>query len=436
LFSKKTIKDVDLKNKRVLLRADYSVPVKNGIITDDYRIKQSLPTINYILEQQPAALVIISHMGRPNGPEDKDLSLAPAAESLSGLLSKQVKFAPDCVGEMVKRAAGSLKPGEILLLENLRFHPEEKKNDETFAKAIVEVTGAEAFVQDGFGVVHRNHASTVAVTKLLPSVAGLLLELEINTITKAMEKPNRPLIALVGGAKISDKIDVLTRLINIADCVAVAGAMANNFLVAEGVDVGKSLIEPEIADKTKEILHTARLAERERDFNFLVPVDAVVSKKMDGTAPTRIVDLTSHTIYDIQAYPKMPPQLAYSVGAEEMIMDIGPVSAAYIAGAIKMTKTVIWNGPCGVTETKGIAGARDPFAHGTGVVVEAMIGPSRRHQNRPFTLVGGGDTAGYVQEQGIVDEFGFVSTGGGASLELMASKKLPGIEALLDKHAT
>jgi phosphoglycerate kinase len=319
-----------------------------------------------------------------------------------------------------------------LLLENLRFHEEEEKNDPGFAKELVEASGAQVFVQDGFGVVHRAHASTDAVTKLLPSVAGLLLEKEVDTITKAMQEPEHPLVAIVGGAKISDKIEILRKMIPIADCVAVVGAMANDFLVAEGVNVGKSVYEKEVLDTTKEILETARRVETERQFNFLVPVDSVVSKAVDGSAPTREVDLTSHTLSDIQAYPKVPPQGAFGIEQDEMILDTGPISAAYIAGAIKMSKTVIWNGTCGVTETKGIAGAHRPFAHGTKMIVDAMIGHSQKHQG-PFTIVGGGDTVGYVESEGLVNDFGHVSTGGGASLDLMSGKLLPGVEALQGK---
>lgn len=432
-FNKKTVRDIDLKGKRALMRADYNVPVKGGVISDDYRIKQSLPTIQYILGQEGTSLVIISHLGRPDGKVDQGSSLAPVAKKLAELLGKPVAFANDCIGEQAKKAAGQLKSGDILLLENVRFHPEEEKNDSEFAKAIVTASDAKVFVQDGFGVVHRAHATTDAITKLLPSAAGLLLLKEVDTITKAMEQPEHPLVAVVGGAKISDKIDILRRLIAIADCVAVVGAMANNFLKAEGVDIGKSIYEPEVLDTTWDILETARKTEASRQFNFLVPVDAVVSKAMDGSATTREVDLTSHSLSDIEAYPKMPLASAYTVAPDELILDIGPISAGYIGGAIKASKTVIWNGTCGVTETKGIAGAHDPFAHGTRIVVDAMIGVSRRHQG-PFTLVGGGDTVGYVEAQGLVDDFGHVSTGGGASLDLMSGKALPGVEALANKE--
>jgi phosphoglycerate kinase len=433
MFNKKTVKDIDLKGKRVLLRADYNVPVENGVISDDYRIKQSLPTIKYILGQPGSSLVIVSHLGRPKGLDDKEFSLKPVARQLSALLGKEVKLAPDCIGNETKKMAAELKSGQILLFENVRFHPQEEKNNPAFAKAIFETSGAEIFVQDGFGVVHRAHATTDAITKLLPSVAGLLLAAEVEAITSVMEKPEHPLVAVIGGAKISDKIDFLNRLIDLADCVAVAGAMANDFLLAQGIKVGKSLVEPGVMDTAREVLERAHSVALKRPFSFLVPVDVVVSSKMDGTAPTRVVDLSSHSLADIEAYPKTPKPPAYTVGADEMILDIGPLSASRIAGVMAFAKTVIWNGPCGVTEVKGLAGAPNPYAHGTKLVVDAMIGSGSKDKNKPFSLVGGGDTAAYVETEGLLDDFNHVSTGGGASLDLMSGHKLPGVEALLNK---
>jgi 3-phosphoglycerate kinase len=433
-FNKKTIKDISLTGKRVLMRADYNVPVINGKITDDYRIKQSLETIKYILAQPGTRLVIISHLGRPKSPEDTDCSLKPVAKLLAELLSKQVHFAADCIGNEAKRAASELGEHQILLLENVRFHPEEEKNDTGFAKELVETSGAEVFVQDGFGVVHRAHASTEAITHLLPSVSGLLLEKEVETINGLMREPARPLVSVIGGAKISDKIEVLDKLIELSDCVAVVGAMANNFLLAEKIKAGQSLVEKEALDTTKQILERARHEEKDRNFSFLLPIDVVVSKKRDGTARTRAVDLFDNSLADIEAYPRLPKPPAYTVGADEMILDIGPASAAKIAGAIKLAATVIWNGTCGVTEVKGIAGARNPFSHGTRTIVESMIGSTNKHANKPFTFVGGGDTVSYVEEQGLTEDFNHVSTGGGASLELIAGHKLPGVEALINKN--
>jgi 3-phosphoglycerate kinase len=433
LFTKKTVKDVDLAGKRILMRADYNVPVENGKITDDYRLRQSVPTVQYILEQHDSKLIILSHLGRPKTPEDKQFSLAPVAKRLSELLEREVRFAPDCIGDEVKKMADELPPGGILLLENVRFHEEEEKNDGNFAQEIVESTGGEIFVQDGFGVVHRAHATTDAIAKILMGVAGLLLEKEVDTITNAMHDPVRPLVVVVGGAKISDKIDFLNNLMDKADCIAVAGAMANDFLVAEGFKVGSSMTDTEALDVAKEVLERAREAERTRGFSFMVPVDAVVSVSKDGDKPTRIVDLSSHSLSDIQAYPKKPEPASYEIAQDEMILDIGPVSAATIAGAVKMSKTVIWNGTCGVTEVKGIAGAADPFSHATRMVVDAIIGTSNNHQNKPFSIVGGGDTDSYVDAQGLREDFNHVSTGGGASLELMSGKVLPGVNVLWDK---
>jgi phosphoglycerate kinase len=363
----------------------------------------------------------------------KQFSLAPVAKRLSELLEREVRFAPDCIGDEVKKMADELPPGGILLLENVRFHEEEEKNDGNFAQEIVESTGGEIFVQDGFGVVHRAHATTDAIAKILMGVAGLLLEKEVDTITNAMHDPVRPLVVVVGGAKISDKIDFLNNLMDKADCIAVAGAMANDFLVAEGFKVGSSMTDTEALDVAKEVLERAREAERTRGFSFMVPVDAVVSVSKDGDKPTRIVDLSSHSLSDIQAYPKKPEPASYEIAQDEMILDIGPVSAATIAGAVKMSKTVIWNGTCGVTEVKGIAGAADPFSHATRMVVDAIIGTSNNHQNKPFSIVGGGDTDSYVDAQGLREDFNHVSTGGGASLELMSGKVLPGVNVLWDK---
>jgi len=433
-FHKKTVKDFDLKGKRVLLRADYNVPVIDGKISDDYRLKQSVQTIKYIWEQYQSSIVIVSHLGRPDGKPNPEFSLKPVAKHLSDLLDKPVQFVDDTVGQEAQKACAELKPGQILMLENLRFDPGEEANSPDFAKKLVEASGAEVFVQDGFGVVHRAHASTDAITKLLPSVAGLLLEAEVSTIERVIKEPAKPLVSVVGGAKISDKIEVLNKLIDISDCVAVVGAMANDFLLAQGHKVGKSKVEKEVLDTTKGILEKARKEEKQRNFNFLVPVDAVVSTKVDGTASTRLVDIASHDIADIEAYPKRPHVSAYTVKADELILDIGPVSAAVIAGAVRMASTVIWNGTCGVTETKGISGSQAPFAHGTHTIVEAMIGSSNQHKNRPFTLVGGGDTVSYVEQQKLTDDFSFVSTGGGASLELITGHKLPGVEALPDKN--
>ncbi len=428
----KIIQDVELRGKRVLLRADYNVPTKGGRIEDDFRLRESLSTINYILKHGAKNLVIISHLGRPKGTE-ADLSLRPVAKRLGELLGKSVQFAQDCVGEKASQAVAELPAGGVLVLENLRFHPEEEKNDPAFAEAIISAVTPDIFVQDGFGVVHRAHASTEAITKFLPSVGGLLLAHEVDVITQAMAKPERPLTAVIGGAKIADKIDVIKRFIDLADCVAVGGALANDFLVVEGIKVGASLIDSSSLDLARQVLAQARKAEKNRAFNFLVPVDAVVSTRSNGHAPTRVVDLVGNGLAGSMYYPKKPPIRAFSLAAGEQILDIGPASAAQIAGAIKLSRTAIWSGTLGMAEVPGIAGAEAPFGHGTRTVVQAIIGASNQHAHKPFSIVGGGDTAAWVQSKDLVSDFNHVSTGGSSSLELMAGHKLPGIEALEKK---
>jgi 3-phosphoglycerate kinase len=427
MFTKQTIRDIDVTGKVVLLRADYNVPIDDGKITDDYRIKQSLPTVEYLIERG-ARLVICSHLGRPDGKPDPAASLFPVAKRLKQLIKQEVQFVPECIGERVEKAVADLEPGQILLLENLRFHAEEEKNDPEFAKQLASY--ADIFVQDGFGVVHRAHASTEGVTHYLPSVAGLLLEKEVDTITNVMEKPARPLVAIIGGAKIADKIDILHRFIDIADFVAVGGAMANTFLVAQGIDVAKSLYDKEDIGLARDILAVAHNKSKKQPFVFALPHDAVVASKVDKTAPTRIVDWSTHVIADIESYPKQPPLISGRIKADEMILDIGPFSASFIAGALQLANTVVWNGAAGVTETSALHDAVGPTAHGTETILEAIIGD---FGHKPFSLVGGGDTVGYVEARGVVGSFDHVSTGGGASLELMSGRKLPGVEALKDK---
>lgn len=427
MFTKKTIRDVDVRGKVVLLRADYNVPILDGKIVDDYRIQQSLPTVTFLLEHG-AKVIICSHLGRPDGKPDDAASLWPIAKRLNELLENNVSFVDNCIGEKAQAAATKLQPGEVLLLENLRFHPEEENNDDGFARALAEL--ADIFVQDGFGVVHRAHASTEAITHHLPSVAGLLLEREVDTITKAMEAPERPLMAIVGGAKISDKIEVLQKFIDIADFVAVGGAMANTFLLAEGFDVAKSLVEPDDVPLAKSILEKARKKAKENKFVFYLPHDGVAAKVMDSKTKTRIVDWGAHVISSIEHYPKRPPYEASHMKPDEKLLDIGPFSASFIAGSIQLTRTVIWNGTMGVTETPALQGPVGPFAHGTEVIIEAMLG---EFGHKPFTVVGGGDTVSYIEQQKLVQAFNHVSTGGGASLELMSGRTLPGVAALENK---
>ncbi|HKU18814.1 MAG TPA: phosphoglycerate kinase [Candidatus Saccharimonadales bacterium] len=428
MFTKKTIRDIDLEGKRVLLRADYNVPVtKDDTITDDYRLTQSVPTIKALLEKH-VRLVICSHLGRPDGKRDTSLSLKPVAKRLSELLGQDVQFADDCIGEKVEKAAAALQPGQILLLENLRFHPEEEKNDDGFAAQLA--TLADIFVQDGFGVVHRAHASTDAITHHLPSVAGLLLEKEVDTITNVMSNPERPLAAVIGGAKIADKIDVLTRFIDIADFIAIAGGIANTFLVAKGQKLGKSMYDKDELELAHNLLAQAEEKAKGGRFTFYLPQDGVVATSSDKNASTRLVDWDADLIADVQSYPKAPAPETQKVGDDEMILDCGPFSAAFIAGGVQLAATVVWSGTLGVTETPAVTGPVGPFAHGTELLIEALTGD---FGSRPFSLVGGGDTVGYIEQRKLTGAFNHVSTGGSASLELMAGRKLPGVEALQDK---
>ncbi|HVX24521.1 MAG TPA: phosphoglycerate kinase [Candidatus Saccharimonadales bacterium] len=428
MFTKQTVRDIDLHDKTVLLRADYNVPVEDGKITDDYRIKQSLPTLQYLLEQG-VKLIICSHLGRPEGKVVESMSLFPVAKHLKTLLGRDVEFVPDCVGERVEKAVQSLQPGQVLLLENVRFHPEEEANDENFAKQLASL--ADVFVQDGFGVVHHPAVSVTEIPKYLPAVAGLLLEKEVDTITTVMSEPQRPLVAVVGGAKIADKIDVLHRFIELADLVAVGGAMANTFLAAQGVAIGDSLYDKADLPVARDILRKAGTEAKKRPFVFAVPYDGVVATDIDPKLSTRIVDWRTHIVADIEHYPGRVPAAAGHVHAHEKILDIGPFSASFIVGAMQFAGTVVWNGTMGVTETAGLQGPIGPYAHGTELLIEGMLG---QFGHRPFTLVGGGDTVGYVEAQGLMQAFDHVSTGGGASLELMSGRKLPGVEALLNKN--
>ena len=424
-FAHKTIKDINIKNKTILLRSDFNVPISSDSkVSGDFRIRQALPTIEYLIENN-CRVIICSHLGRPEGKVDSRFTLAPVAQELKKLLNRKISFATDCIGQVRTEKQKTLKSGEILLLENLRFYPEEEANDKEFAAKLAE--GIDVFVQDGFGVVHRKHASTDAITKHLPSVAGLLLEKEVTTITNAMHNPKKPLMAIVGGAKIADKIGILRLFIKHADFVAVGGAMANTFLHAQRIDVGKSLIDNADVPLAKTILEEAKAESKKRPFTFYLPQDGVVASKIDSKAETRIVDWDAHAIAEIENYPRRAPISSGRVADDERILDIGPFSGAFIAGSMQFCNTVIWNGVMGVTETHSVHGPVGPFAHGTEIIMEAMFG---EFGHKPFSLIGGGDTSSYVESRDMVEFFNHVSTGGGASLELMEGRKLPGIEAL------
>lgn len=427
-FAKKTVHNIDVRGKTVLLRSDFNVPITDGgKVRDDYRIQQAIPTIEYLLAQN-CCVIICSHLGRPEGKVDKRFSLRVVQKPLEKLVKRPVQFASDCVGEVAQKAVQELNQGEVLLLENLRFHPGEEDNDPAFAKQLGSL--AQVFVQDAFGVVHRKHASTAAIASVLPSVAGLLVEKEVTTIQNTMHNPKRPLMAIIGGAKIADKIDVIKTFVKTADIVAIGGAMANTFLLAKGVPIGKSLAEKKDVPLAKKIMELAAAEAKKRKFVFYLPQDSVVASSMDGKAATRIVDWDAHAIAEIESYPRQAPVRSSRVAPDESILDIGPFSGAFIAGSMQFCDTVIWNGVMGVTETAGVQGPVGPFAHGTELILDSLLG---QFGHRPYSLVGGGDTSAYVEQRGLVEGFDFVSTGGGACLDLLAGKKLPGVEALLSK---
>ncbi len=402
-FFKRTIKDVPIDHKTVLVRADYNVPLnKKGEISDDLRIRASLPTLEYLLKHH-CKVVIMSHLGRPEG-HDTSLSLAPIAERLSELLNRDVIFVDDCIGDKVAQAVRKAPANAIILLENLRFYTEEEANDEAFAKNIAKSTGARYFVQDGFGVVHRAHASTDAITHYIPSVAGLLLEREYVTITNAMEKPKRPLVAVMGGAKVSDKITVIERFVDIADRIVIGGAMANTFLKYKGYNVGSSKVE-DGQEAVLDGIYTAahKKSDGHADDFIMLPADVAVGDEISDKTTRRTVK-----IGDVQ--PK------------DIILDVGDAAIEAIVNEVGQAKTVIWNGTLGYAELP-------EFAHGSArLALELATHPEIT------SIIGGGDTADFVLKWDGNDgnSFTHVSTGGGASLELMAGKKLPGVESLLD----
>lgn len=406
-FTKKTITDVPLDGQRVLLRADYNVPLKNGQVEDDYRIVQSLPTIK-ALQARGCQIVIISHLGRPKGQPNAEFSLAPVAARLGELLNEHVAFVPECIGDRVVQAAKHMSTGQIILLENVRFHPEEEANDEQFAKRLATDCGADYFVQDGFGVVHRAHASTVAITKYLPSVAGLLLENEVTTITAALDNPKRPMVAIVGGAKISDKIKVIERFVDMADQIIIGGAMANTFLKYKGHEIGKSKFEPGQEPVLQQIYARAMgkvMGERSVDEFLCLPTDVAITTDIAAAQQRRTVVPVA------------------DVTPDEYIVDIGTHTISRAVELLKGAGTVVWNGTMGVAE-------HEAFSNGSAYLADAIAS-----QQDTVSIVGGGDTADFVlhwdREKG--DKFTHVSTGGGASLELMSGEKLPGIEALMSK---
>jgi 3-phosphoglycerate kinase len=393
---KKSVSDINVRDKRILLRCDFNVPLDGdtGAITDDGRIVSALPTIRYLLDQG-AAVVACSHLGRPKGKPSPEFSLRVVGERLMELLGKPVKVAEDVIGEDARRLAGALKPGEIMLLENLRFHAEEEANDPAFARELASL--ADIFVEDAFGSVHRAHASTVGVTEYLPAVSGLLVEAELRYIGGAIENPRRPLVAILGGKKISDKLGVIKNLLSLADTLIIGGGMRYTFEKARGGKIGASLCEDDRLDYALEML---ALAEK-NGVKLLLPEDTVAARNFDSE-------------------PIICPSGEVPDGFEGL--DIGPAATARFVAELKTAGTVIWNGPLGVFEV-------DKFAAGTRAVAEALA------DSDVLSIIGGGDSAAAVKKFGLSDKMSFISTGGGATLEFLEGKALPGIECLLDKEA-
>lgn len=393
-MDKKTVRDLDVAGKKVLVRVDFNVPLNDkGEITDDTRITASLPTIQYLLEQK-AAVILMAHLGRPKGQVKPELSLAPVAKHLGKLLGKKILFAPDCVGEAAQAAASKLKPGHILLLENLRFHKEEEKNDMEFAEKLASL--ADLYVNDGFGVSHRAHASVEGVTHFLPAAAGFLLEKEIQYVGQAVTNPLHPFVAIIGGAKVSDKIGVISNLLDKVDTLLIGGGMANTFLAAQGYKMGKSLVEEDKLDLAKELLAKAK----KNKVNMLLPTDLVMAAEFAPDAE----HVTEKVKNLNQAY---------------MALDIGAETSKAYAEALADAKMIVWNGPMGVFEM-------DAFCKGTEAVAKAVA------KSRATSIVGGGDSVAAIEKLGLAKRITHISTGGGASLEYLEGKVLPGVAALDD----
>jgi len=396
-MDKLTVRDLDAAGKRVFVRVDFNVPLQDGKVTDDSRIRAALPTIR-LLQQQGARVILASHLGRPDGKVSDSFRLRPVGERLSQLLGRTIPVTGDALGAGTEDAVRRLRPGEILLLENLRFHVEEEKNDPQFAAALAAY--CDVYVNDAFGTAHRAHASTVGVAKLRPAYAGLLMEKEIANLGKLLENPERPFAAIIGGAKVSDKIKVLKNLLAKVDIMVIGGGMANTFLLAQGKPVGKSLAEPDRVEDARAILAAAE----EKGVKVVLPVDVVVSK-----------EVTQGTEYKTVPAEKVP--------ASWHIVDVGKQSLANIEAALADVRTVLWNGPLGVFEIPA-------FGQGTKAIARFL---AARAQNGAAVVIGGGDSVAAIQQQGLADKMTHISTGGGASLEFLEGKELPGVTVLLDR---
>ncbi len=397
-MNKKTIRDIGLAGKRVLVRVDFNVPLDaQQHITDDTRMRAALPTIRYLLEEG-ASVILMSHLGRPDGKVVEKLSLAPVARHLSELLGRKVEMAADCIGPEVEAQAKALQPGQVLLLENLRFHKEEEKNNPDFARQLAML--GEVYVNDAFGTAHRAHASTEGVTHILPGVAGFLMEKEINVLGSALENPKRPFVAIIGGAKVSDKIAVLERLISMVDTLLIGGGMANTFLKAGGYEIGDSLFEESKLDIAKDLIAKAR----QKGLTFLLPSDVVIADRFAADANYKVVASNAVT----QGW---------------RILDIGPKTVEAFQKALSNAQTIVWNGTLGVAEMPA-------FAKGTEAIIEILASRTRAGAT---TSIGGGDSAAAVDGAGAAEKMTHVSTGGGASLEFLEGRILPGVAALQDK---
>jgi phosphoglycerate kinase len=393
---KKSIRDVSLDGRRVLMRVDFNVPIKNGTIGDDTRIRGSLPTIEYALAHKAGAVILCSHLGRPKGKPNPEYSLKPVAERLASLLTREVAFAEDCVGDAVKKAIERAGAGGVVLLENLRFHAEEEKNDPAFAKQLAEP--AEVYVNDAFGSAHRAHASTVGVVRYVKeAAAGLLMAAELEHLGRVLEHPDHPFVAILGGAKVSDKLEVIENLVPRVDALLIGGAMAYTFFKARNLPVGKSLVEDDLVGAARDVEQKAK----SRGLRLELPVDHVVAPKLEAGAPAETLDVGDPAIGD------------------RMGLDIGPKTIATYTAVIQGAKTVVWNGPMGVFEI-------DAFAKGTIEVAKAVASV------RGTTIIGGGDSIAAVAKAGVTDRITHISTGGGASLEFLGGRELPGVAALPD----
>jgi phosphoglycerate kinase len=397
MMNKMTVRDIDLQGKRVLIRVDFNVPLEGTKITDDTRIRAAIPTLKYILEQKPKAVILMSHLGRPKDGPDPKFSLTPVAPTLASLLGKEVQFVGETVGTAAEEAVAKLPDGGVLLLENTRFYKGEEKNDQELAQQMAKL--GDVYVNDAFGSAHRAHSSTEGVARYLPAVSGLLMEKEIDYLATTLESPKRPFVAILGGAKVSDKIEVIESLLNKVDYLLIGGGMANTFFKAQGYDIGKSLVENDALDTASAML-------KKGGDKLVLPIDAIIGDAFDNNANIRTINVKD------------------GVPDGWSIYDIGPKTIEAFGQKLNGAKTIVWNGPMGVFEIPN-------FAKGTNAIAQILGDETRRGA---ITIIGGGDSAAAVEQAGLADRITHISTGGGASLEMLEGKVLPGVVALKDKE--